>query len=1063
MSSLLGVILGRGSNNAMVKNSQRTSIGGTMKANRSAASFLCVLSIVLLSLFLSGCVESQMSTQTASNVVLSMQNTTVNVPPRSASDILEVLKNVDTKDREKVQGLYDKLEMSPPEGASNAELAIFYHERGRAARELGRYGQAYDDLHLSLKYNSKPETLALLATVEYLAGNHHKAIELANKALAHSDSNKGLKSATYFGLAIYYSSIGDLKSCEAVIDRGVSFIDSSKPSPGLMLNRHRLLATKYQVNGEYSQAEPHRRGAVRLLESKKRSKPLVYLHNKGRLDMNLAYQGRLLEAEFGARETVRESIALTGRLSGTTADLVINLGQILLMQGRVDDARKLVDLGVENLAANLQHLDSVWFAEAQMKQAALLATASDYAASVEVITVQQERMNQNREAFVKLLTKTPDALLAMSLAGRSDYAYKLIDNAYTQYVDFLGEEHRISVELRGIRGVASLSNGDVDKALSDFQYAVPRMSEALTSGAHFQRRQRVIAIMKSYADLLHQLWQKEKGRPSSSELVARLFDLTEKISNSAVHSALGAAGARSAVADPDLAKLIRQEQDASGRIEALEDLLVASLQNAEGEPDHDVVTTLQGDIRQLELARSSILGEISKRFEKYSSLVRPQVPSFTDIKGALHDGEALIVLHQLNDKLFVWAIPDSGEVRFNSLMVSSDLLEEKVSNIRRTVDPNPITLNQIPHFDFDSSYWIYTNVMEPVKEGWEDATQLIVAAPGIFGQVPFTLLPRSQYRPESTTSMLFDDYKNASWLIKDYSIARLPTATSLMSVRQPKVSSDSRIPFIGFGDPVFSKRKIASVDYPQEESTALTRRGARIFTRGIRTTAQGMNVEDDTSSIALSDLAPLPDTATEILSISEALGGDNERDVFLGEKASEKRVKTTDLSNRKVVVFATHGLLPGDLDGLEQPALALTSPQVASEGEDGLLTMSEIMQLKLDADLVVLSACNTGAASGSGAEAVSGLGRAFFYAGTKSLLVSMWPVETTSVKRLTTSAFQYYRDEPMRRAEALRKAMLDMIEEGYLRDSDTGEEIASYAHPIFWAPFIVAGDAGNTH
>ena len=96
---------------------------------------------------------------------------------------------------------------------------------------------------------------------------------------------------------------------------------------------------------------------------------------------------------------------------------------------------------------------------------------------------------------------------------------------------------------------------------------------------------------------------------------------------------------------------------------------------------------------------------------------------------------------------------------------------------------------------------------------------------------------------------------------------------------------------------------------------------------------------------------------------------------------------------------------------------------------DGLLTMGEILGLKLDADLVVLSACNTGSGEGAGAEAVSGLGRAFFYAGTRALLVSNWPVETTSAKALISELFKRQAaNDNLSRAEALRQSMYALIE-----------------------------------
>ena len=136
------------------------------------------------------------------------------------------------------------------------------------------------------------------------------------------------------------------------------------------------------------------------------------------------------------------------------------------------------------------------------------------------------------------------------------------------------------------------------------------------------------------------------------------------------------------------------------------------------------------------------------------------------------------------------------------------------------------------------------------------------------------------------------------------------------------------------------------------------------------------------------------------------MDADLTRDLFTGARATEQALKTLDLYGYKVLAFATHGLVPGDLDGLRQPALALTSPAIGNTEGDGLLTMGEILELRLDADWVVLSACNTGASDGAGAEAFSGLGRAFFYAGTRPILLSNWPVETTSARELTSDLFR---------------------------------------------------------
>ena len=181
---------------------------------------------------------------------------------------------------------------------------------------------------------------------------------------------------------------------------------------------------------------------------------------------------------------------------------------------------------------------------------------------------------------------------------------------------------------------------------------------------------------------------------------------------------------------------------------------------------------------------------------------------------------------------------------------------------------------------------------------------------------------------------------------------------------------------------------------------------------------------------AVRELTPLPDTADELKTIAKVLGAPP-GDVNLREAASETKVKSAPLGEYRIVQFATHGLVAGDLSGLAEPALVLTPPEVPTEANDGLLTASEIATLKLNADWVVLSACNTAAGGSEGAEALSGLARAFFYAGARALLVSHWAVYSTAATELTTKTFATLAASPgLGRAEAFRRAMLDLIAEG---------------------------------
>ena len=198
---------------------------------------------------------------------------------------------------------------------------------------------------------------------------------------------------------------------------------------------------------------------------------------------------------------------------------------------------------------------------------------------------------------------------------------------------------------------------------------------------------------------------------------------------------------------------------------------------------------------------------------------------------------------------------------------------------------------------------------------------------------------------------------------------------------------------------------------------------------------------------------PLPETASELCAVAQSLGGGADS-VVLGAQATETNLKKMsadgELARARVVHFATHGLVAGDLKGLAEPSLVLTPPDQPSEADDGLLTASEVTSLKLDADWVILSACNTAAGENGNAEALSGLARAFFYAGARALLVSHWPVNSKAAVELTTRTLGMLAKEPaIGRAEALRRAMLSLIDEG-------GEK----AQPAYWAPFVLVGDSG---
>jgi len=370
-----------------------------------------------------------------------------------------------------------------------------------------------------------------------------------------------------------------------------------------------------------------------------------------------------------------------------------------------------------------------------------------------------------------------------------------------------------------------------------------------------------------------------------------------------------------------------------------------------------------------------------------------------------------------------------------------------------TLDPkNAEYLSDIPEFSLDYAYNLYKVLLEPVKSGWFNAQNIIFVTQNPLSQIPLSILPIKKTSIQKHDPALFSGYRKIPWLIQTHATSRMPSVSSLVALRTMKKTKADKKIFAGFGDPIFqlaSFENKTTIDLNSIKSDYSLYRHMRPKTRSME-------------SATLKDLPRLPETAEEVKAIASLLNADTENDVFLGKSFSEKQIKSMDLSNRQIIVFATHGLVPGDIDGLYQPALALTSPEVTGNTtEDGLLKMNEIMNLNLNSDWVVLSACNTAASFGDETEVLSGLGQAFFYAGSKALLVSMWPVESQSAQKLTTGLFLNQRKNPtFTRSQALRKSILDLISGPGIQDDFAGKTIACYAHPIFWAPFSIIGDGG---
>jgi CHAT domain-containing protein len=335
--------------------------------------------------------------------------------------------------------------------------------------------------------------------------------------------------------------------------------------------------------------------------------------------------------------------------------------------------------------------------------------------------------------------------------------------------------------------------------------------------------------------------------------------------------------------------------------------------------------------------------------------------------------------------------------------------------------------------------------LAPLREHLAGVTHLLIVPDEVWLPLPFgALVTQADSEAYWTLADLYRnqlapapgellDYARIAWLARDYTLTVLPAATSLRALRQLERAKVTAIePFIGFGDPLL-------------QGTGMQRGGSMLASRG---TAIAFD--------AMQRMNRLPATRDELLAVATALGADPHAALYLDTQATETQVRelnsTGRLGQARVLAFATHGLLAGEVTGLTQPALVLTPPSTPNDQDDGLLSLDDILELKLfNTDWVILSACNTGAADRSG-EGLSGLTRAFFFAGARSLLVSHWSVDDRATQALMTAVFRRQANIPtLAPAAALQQGMLALLAEA---DGDT----AYFAHPYAWAPFFLVGE-----
>ncbi|MGI9334994.1 MAG: CHAT domain-containing tetratricopeptide repeat protein, partial [Gammaproteobacteria bacterium] len=534
----------------------------------------------------------------------------------------------------------------------------------------------------------------------------------------------------------------------------------------------------------------------------------------------------------------------------------------------------------------------------------------------------------------------------------------------------------------------------------------------------------------AYLRAAHALAERNAERADS--LYAEMFDAAQLVRSNATTRNIALASARLAQNEDRVGGLIRELQQNEDQRYLLERSYEAELARYL-EPGHERrLEAINEDIVATNRRIQSLSGEVQAASPGYNQLV-DKVTTLQSVIELLGQREALVQVLLGASGGFVFYVA-SGDVIAFPVDINQQQVARQVAELRVALE-GPVA-GDLVAFDVESSHALFEALFAPISAKMRAAEHLVTTASGSLLSFPFGLFVTEPAPP----SISDHDYRQVAWLAKESAISLVPSARSFVDLRAVAGSSGAEQPFIGFGD--FVPYSELAVEQTQSALPEECRREPERLQAHIE---------------SLQSLEALPLTARELDAVSAAFGATGAQ-LLTGLEFNEMSVTSNPLSDYRVVYFATHALLPSEAECAPKPALVASLPATPVETQDGLLDTDEILSLDLDADLVVLSACNTGGPGlESGGESLSGLARAFFYAGTRSLLVSHWPVENTATADMMVRMFEAIQRQPgLASAKALQQAQLSIV-----RDAGNADTWFR-SHPWFWAAFTWVGDGNRT-
>jgi CHAT domain-containing protein/Tfp pilus assembly protein PilF len=901
----------------------------------------------------------------------------------------------------------------PNDADSLNEFARQYLKQGRYkdAEPLLKRALVLREKALGPDHPSVASVLNNLGLLYVKQGRYADAEQLYQRALTIREKSLGLNhpdvAVTLNNLGSLYRNQGHYADAEPFYQRSLAIWENAfgpnHPDVAESLNN---LAILYIKLGRYADAELLFRRGLEIWETALGPDNSDVAESLNNLAVLFDKQRRYKDSE----PLYQRSLAIREKALGPhhpdVAESLNNLAELYRVQGRYAEAEPLYKSAL-----------SIW-------EKALGSNHPDVADALNNLAVLY--VNKGRYADAELLYKRSHAIWEKAYGpSHPDVAASLnnLANLYQNQKRYAEAEPLYQRSLAIREKALGPDHPDVAESLNNLAGLYDLQGRHSDAYALFRR---TLANKTSYRNpaftIILGAQRSQLVTPERS--FADSFNVLQFTSSSAVAEAVQKLAQRYAAGTDELAQFVRHDQNLVAETATIEKVLNLAVAKEPHQRNQSDENRLRRRLSETISERSQIEKNLTQRFPDYVALSNPQPLTLAETQALLGDNEAVVAI-DIGDKSYAWVITKT-DANWIEISANRKTLEDEIARLRQS-----LTFNVNEPFDTALAYQIYQQTIGPIASQFAGKKRISFITNGALTSIPLQLLITSDPSGKAL--------KNVDWLVKSIAVTVIPSIYSLKTMRMQKSQSTAPRPIIAFADPVFSKSA-------RREAQKVALRSMTSFYSGTQ-----INIP------ALAEtLEQLPSTKDEVMKVADTLNA-APNDIHTGLEATETAVKHAPLDQYRIVYFATHALVAGDLkafaEAKAEPALVLTVPNNPTDEDDGLLQASEVSELRLNGDWVVLSACNTAASDGVGAEALSGLARAFFYAGARSLVVSHWDVLDDGTALLMSDLFKRSsQNQLLSHGEALQQAQLNMLE-GAKNDED--------AHPRVWAPFVVVGEPAH--